>query len=95
MIGPRPAAAWLVGVALALTACGTQTLNTDNVEREVKQGIERQANLRDVTVECPDDVEVEAGSKFTCTARSGREEAPVEVTQRDDQGNVRWELKQQ
>jgi hypothetical protein len=42
-------------------------------------------------VVCPDEVTIESGATFTCTATTddGRS-AEIEVTQDDDQGNVTW-----
>ena len=82
-------------LAVALPACGTTTLDSAKVERVIKEGIEKQTGPNTVEVECPKDIEAKAGGKFTCTARAQGSEAPVEVIQRDDKGNIRWSIKPQ
>ena len=94
MPAPRHAATVLAVAALALTACGKQTLNTDKAEQVIADGIESQTGARNVTVECPADIELKPGDRFTCTARAQGKQAPVQVTQKDDQGNISWEIKQ-
>ena len=73
--------------------CGTETLDSSQVERVIKEGNEKQSGPGTIQVECPDDIEKEAGGRFTCTARTPGAEAPVEVVQRNGEGNVRWEIK--
>ncbi len=92
----RVALAAAAALAGGLTSgCGTETLDSSQVEREIKEGIEKQSGPGTIQVECPDDVEKEAGGRFTCTARTPGAEAPVEVVQRNDEGNIRWEVKPQ
>lgn len=82
-------------VAALAIACGTETLDSNRVERVIKDDIERQSGPGTIEVECPEEIEARAGAKFTCTARAEGAEAPVEVTQRDDEGNIRWEIRPQ
>lgn len=92
----RIALAAAAALAGGLTSgCGTETLDSSQVEREIKEGIEKQSGPGTIQVECPDDIEKEAGGRFTCTARTPGAEAPVEVVQRNDEGNIRWEVKPQ
>lgn len=69
-------------------------LDTGAIETDISGGIERQTGIAVRSVDCPDDVDVEAGDKFTCTvtAEDGST-AAVDVTQEDDEGNVRWQLR--
>jgi hypothetical protein len=83
-------------ILLALPGCsfstGSDSLDTDKLEREVVKGIKEQLNI-DATVTCPDDVKAEAGDVFTCEARSSDgTTATVTVTQKDDDGNVDWRI---
>lgn len=82
-------AALLAVVALACSA----TLDTDSLAQQILTGIEDQAGVDITSVECPDDVPVEAGATFECsvTAADGTS-GTVTVTQSDDQGNVTWEV---
>ena len=79
--------------ALALPACGESMLDVDEVESEITPQVEEQTGTRDVAVECPDDIEAEEGGEFECDlSAEGGIEAKVEVTQEDDDGNVRWRV---
>lgn len=82
-----------VGVlALAATAC-TKSLDTEGLEGELKSQIEAQTDSTITSVECPADVEAKAGEVFKCTAEEGSGATfTIRVTQRDDAGNVDWEV---
>jgi hypothetical protein len=77
---------------LALSACGSDTLNTDKGERLIRAEIEKVTGVHGVTITCPDDVEAKTGGEFTCQARAadGTRE-PVAVRQKDEKGNVHFE----
>ncbi|MGH2661409.1 MAG: DUF4333 domain-containing protein [Actinomycetota bacterium] len=82
----------IVIAALALAGC-TQVLDEEQLESEISSGIEEQTGATGVSVECPEDVPLEQGNTFTCTATSDQGDVgQVQVTQTDDEGNVRWEL---
>jgi hypothetical protein len=87
--------ALMAALVLALGACTasvTRELDTDQLESEIASGIEEQTGAQ-VSVDCPGDVDIEAGSTFTCTAMDEQgTERTVRVTQTDDEGNVDWEL---
>lgn len=69
-------------------------LNTDNAEVEIEKGLKRQLNLSSVDVRCPDEVELHAGATFDCPVTAGEEKGTINVTQQDDQGNIRWSVDQ-
>ena len=79
-------------LALAATAC-TKTLDTDGLEGELQAQVEQQTGSTISAVDCPADIEVETGGTFTCSAQeeSGAT-LTIQVTQRDDRGNVEWEV---
>jgi len=80
--------------ACTLTVVGcTQTLNLDGVKTAIEEGIEAQLEVPIVTVTCPESREAKAGDSFECTA-DGEHGArvTVTVTQKDDQGNIDWEV---
>jgi uncharacterized protein DUF4333 len=78
--------------ALALAGC-SQVLDEEKLEAEISSGIEEQTEATGVSVDCPSDVPLEEGDTFTCTATSDDgDEAEVQVTQTDAEGNIRWEL---
>jgi hypothetical protein len=79
-------------LAIAAAAC-TKTLDTDGLEGELQSQIEAQTDSAITSVDCPADVEVEAGGTFECTAEeeSGATFTLL-VTQTDDEGRVVWEV---
>jgi Domain of unknown function (DUF4333) len=83
----------LAAGALAVAGCGDKKLDTDKLEGKIKDGIERQAGVKIRSVDCPDDVKVKKGNTFNCkaTTTSGQT-ANVKVTQRDDEGNVNYQV---
>jgi uncharacterized protein DUF4333 len=85
--------ALMVVAALTLSACGEQKLNTTKAESAIAQGITQQTGAQGVTVDCPNEVKIQAGAQFYCQAKAadGRQ-APVRVTQKDDKGNIDWKL---
>ena len=64
----------MLSVLLLLGACefsasvGGGALDVDKVESEILSGIEEQTEADIDTVECPDEVELEEGNTFECTA---------------------------
>jgi len=81
--------------ALPVAGCGTSTLDVDQAEVEIQKGLKQQLKLKTVDVSCPEEVEIKAGSKFQCSVKGDNDTGTVEVTQKDDQGNIGWQLKQQ
>lgn len=79
-------------MALALAGCGS--LDTEAAEEEIAQGIRARTGERDVRVECPEKVELKTGGIFHCRA-SGAVEGRVRVIQTSDEGDIRWELRQE
>ena len=80
-------------LAVAAAAC-TKSLDTDGLETKLKDQIEAETGSTITGVDCPSDVEVEAGTTFECTAteESGAT-FTVEVVQTDDAGRVSWRFK--
>ena len=79
-------------IALAAAAC-TKTLDTDGLEGELQSQIEEQTDSTITSVDCPADIEAKAGETFECTAEEGSGATfTIRVTQRDDAGNVDWEV---
>jgi hypothetical protein len=74
----------VVAVALALFAgCGDDSgTDVGTIERDLAAGVEQDTGTRDVTVECPDDVE--EGDVCRVSAAGGVN-AEVRVTQLDDE----------
>ncbi len=81
-----------VAVAFLFSAVSSQSrLDTAVVEQQIAEQLSAASGLT-TTVICPDEVTIAAGSTFLCTASTedGRT-ARIEVTQKDDQGNVSWD----
>ena len=79
-------------LALAGAAC-TQTLDRVSLETTLTEQLEEELDETGITVECPDDVEVEAGAVFECSGTSADGATmTVEVTQQDDEGSVEWRI---
>jgi Domain of unknown function (DUF4333) len=88
----RLGAALALVVAVALTACGEQTLDVAEVESTIGQRLTRNAKQK-VTVRCPEEVKIKKGDSFDCTASGKRGRTTVTVTQLDDNGRVRGVVK--
>jgi len=90
-----PALAAALFAALPLAGCGTKKLTTDKVEVEIEKGLKQQQNFQTVDVKCPQEVELMAMSSFDCPLIADKVKGTIKVTQEDDQGNIRWQVKQQ
>jgi hypothetical protein len=77
---------------LVLAGCGN-VIDDDQLETEIRNGVQTQAGVNLTEVTCPESRPIQAGDVFTCTATAddGRT-LEITVTQNDDQGNVRWEV---
>ncbi|MCA1701404.1 MAG: DUF4333 domain-containing protein [Actinobacteria bacterium] len=91
MTTPRTLALALpAGALLALAGCGS--IDATKTENAVKQEIARSIGAKLRSVECPEDIPLERGRNFVCTAiGADGTRAPVPVTQTDDAGNVEFE----
>jgi hypothetical protein len=73
--------------AVPLAGCGTKTLDTSQIETQLKQKIGTQTPVKSVS--CPDSVDAKKGDTFNCTltAASGHTYT-LKVLQTDDNGHV-------
>ena len=69
------------------------TFDTKGLAEQLQRQLEIQTDTVITAVDCPDDVEIEAGGTFECTAeeKSGAT-FTIKVTQTDRHGNVEWEV---
>ena len=85
----------LILAAPILVAAGcTRSLDMAALDKSISDGINTQLQLPIATVSCPTgDRPMKAGDKFDCTAtpKEGGK-LTVTVTQKDDAGNVSWEV---
>jgi hypothetical protein len=72
--------------AFLLAGCGGD-VNKDKAQSQIASGIEAQTKADVKYVKCPGGVKAEKGATFQCEAL-----IPVNVTQVDDKGNVRWQI---
>ncbi|MGY1740159.1 MULTISPECIES: DUF4333 domain-containing protein [unclassified Blastococcus] len=72
----------------ALHLVGSETLDTAAVEERIAELTQELTGVAATGVECPADVEAEAGGTFSCTAVLDGQETSFTVQQTDDQGNV-------
>jgi hypothetical protein len=87
----------VAGAAIALASCSFsasagKTLNTGKAETEIAKGIKQQTGVT-VTMKCPSDVKIKAGTTITCKAK--RADGPplnVAVTMQDGKGNITWKV---
>lgn len=81
------------GVSLLLAGCGKK-LDMDLVNKSISDGIASQLGLADAVVTCPQEAPpAKAGESFECEAKPKEGGLLVlKVTQKDDKGDVTWEL---
>jgi hypothetical protein len=83
------AAVVVLGALLAFSGCG-KSLDPVGLEEPMIWQLEQETGTQ-VEVDCPDDIGVEAGGKFECTATNDKgESATISAVQKDDQGNIEW-----
>jgi len=84
----------VLGVAALIgTLACSKTLNIDGVKSAISSGVASQLGLTIASVTCPDTREAKTDDTFDCTAApQGGGRLVVKVTQKDDQGNVNWEV---
>jgi hypothetical protein len=91
-LGALFALATLAVAVLAMGGCGETVIDAAKTEAAIEENLEKSLDKKVSAVECPTDVEVEAGASFDCTVTltDGKEEtaslkiinddADVEVT---------------
>jgi len=72
-------------------AC-TKTLDSGGLEDQIKSLLADRGGPTVSSVTCPDDIKVQAGGTFTCTATDQNTTYTIKVTQADDQGKVDIEI---
>jgi Domain of unknown function (DUF4333) len=85
-------------VTAALAGCDgnftvTRFLDVDRLETTLTEGLEEQTGVAIESVECPEEVPMEAGNEFECIATDDQgNTGTIIVTQDDDEGNITWVL---
>lgn len=68
-------------------------IHVRDLETRIVDGLSEQLG-ETVTLDCPEIVIGEKGGTFECDATAGGDAATILVTQKDDDGNVRYEVQQ-
>ncbi|MEB3182736.1 MAG: DUF4333 domain-containing protein [Nostocaceae cyanobacterium] len=69
-------------------------LDNQKIEAEIKQDLEKQARVSLKSVSCPENIPLMANLAFECQGEiSPEQKFPVTVKQKDDQGNIEWEVR--
>lgn len=85
-------------VTVALAGCGgsfsvTRYIDVERLESTLTDGLTEQTGAVIQSVECPEEIAMETGNEFECTATDDQgNTGVVTVTQDDDQGNITWKL---
>ena len=66
-------------------------IHVRDLEDQIASSVQDQVG-RAVDIECPEIIVGEKGGTFKCEATAGKNKRVIEVTQKDDQGNVRFEI---
>jgi hypothetical protein len=83
----------LGGCSASVSIGDDDALDTDKAERTIREELERTYGTSTEAVDCPER-EAKQGDVFDCTARIEGQPLRVRVTQKDDDGNVRFEATQ-
>jgi hypothetical protein len=86
---PPAKSSWIALAATVLVSvagCGGD-VDSNKAEDEIKKGLTAQTKGDVKFVKCPEGVKAEKGATFKCEAL-----IPVNVTQIDDDGNIRWQI---
>jgi hypothetical protein len=79
-----------ISLALAIAGCGGTTIDGAELEDEIKDDTEREGLVID-GADCPSP-EAEEGDTFECTVTVKGEDKKLEIVQRNDDGNVTYNL---
>ena len=77
-------------LVLVIAGCGGTTIDGGELENEIKEDTEREGLVID-GVDCPSP-DAETGDTFECTVTVKGEDKQLEVEQRNDDGNVTYDL---
>lgn len=89
--GVAAASGILLGVGLAMAACGTATLDGETVAGEIDRDFEERTGVAADLVSCPDQISRKKGETFECTVLVGGTTAMVVGTMTDNAGAFDWE----
>ena len=79
----------VIALAVYFLVFAEATLDTAPIESQIEENLAGNPNAQVDQVDCPDDVTVEEGGEFQCTASGPGGEFTVNLVQEDDEGTVR------
>jgi hypothetical protein len=81
----------LLLVAFLATGCGGTVIDLSKAEDQIKASVEESPGAKVSSVDCPSDVEVEPGAKFSCSVRlaDGRTKTATLLI-RDEDANLNF-----
>lgn len=81
----------LVVIGVTAAACSS-SINVASLESEVSAqlAVQQEVPASEVSVDCPEPIEVGQGAVTRCTATIAGESADIDVTQMDGEGRVEW-----
>jgi hypothetical protein len=83
---------WLLPVCL-LTLVGCNSLDVRSLEANVKTQLQEQGRLEVKSITCPEGISKQSGAVFQCQGALAPEgKFIVQVEQKDDKGQTRWEV---
>jgi hypothetical protein len=83
----------VLALAIVIAACGSSTPTLDHAKlvSEIHTwAVDKEKADPSVRVQCPDDIEIKAGSTFHCLLSAGKQTARLTVTIENDKGYVTW-----
>ena len=81
----------VIGGCSFQASCGGKSIDSKKAEGAIAEMLKSAGGI-DAKVTCPTGVKIKQGATFDCTADVGGAPAKVRVTQKDDAGNVSFEV---
>lgn len=66
-------------IALSLSACGSGSISTDELEKQISAQLAAQVGQEPDSVDCPDSLDAEVGATERCTLSAGGDSYGVDV----------------
>ncbi len=85
--------AYLVAAALLAGACNVSvTLETQELEANIADELQKQVGVTPTSVECPEDVPADPGTTFKCTATADDGSEATITAKVGEGGDISWEV---
>jgi Domain of unknown function (DUF4333) len=80
----------LLFAGAAIAGCGTKSLEGASLETKIEADLQSKHKAT-ADVRCPKEIKLQAQATLDCPTTVGKTRGVVQITQQDDQGNVRYE----